>query len=232
MQPPSNTLPRGYRNNNPGNIDRTAERWIGMSKDQSADARFAVFDSPEYGIRALMRLLITYQDRHGLNTVRGIINRWAPPVENDTTAYARQVAQALEVDPDDKIDTHDRATVLALAKAIIRHELGSPSRHGLPEHWYDDDTYARALTLAGFKPDPKPLATSKTVAGSVTAGAATVASVIYEVSGEAIQTAQSAVGPLSIFGGDTLKYVFAAIALAGIATAIYARVKDQDKRLT
>lgn len=227
-----NKIPRGIRNNNPGNIDRTAERWIGMAADQSGDSRFVVFESPEYGIRALMRLLVTYQDRHGLKTVRQIINRWAPPVENNTSAYVNQVAAALGVGPDEEINTLDRATNEAMTRAIIRHECGDPAKHGYPHDWYPDAIYTKAAALAGFKGDVPRLRESKTIAGSVAAGAATVAGAVYETAGPAIKTASDAVGPLALFGPSLVKWLLAGIALAGIAVAIYARVKDQAKRVS
>ncbi len=81
------STPRGVRNHNPGNIERDARtRWQGQAARQS-DPRFVVFTAPEWGIRAMARVLITYQDRHGCNTVAKIINRWAPPGENATSAY-------------------------------------------------------------------------------------------------------------------------------------------------
>lgn len=116
------TATRGIRNNNPGNIERGATKWQGMSADQSGDSRFAVFTSPEYGIRALARILGTYATAHGLNTVAGIVNRWAPPGENDTGAYARAVAAALRVSPTEKIDVKSRLP--ELVTAIIKHENG------------------------------------------------------------------------------------------------------------
>jgi hypothetical protein len=112
--------PRGIRNNNPGNIERTGVRWRGMSADQSGDNRFAVFDAPEWGIRAMARVLRNYMGR-GVNTVRGIINTWAPPVENDTGAYVNAVARNLAVDPDQPLD--DRVFP-GLIAAIIQHENG------------------------------------------------------------------------------------------------------------
>ena len=66
-------LPRGITNCNPGNIERGKDRWLGMSADQSTDPRFLVFDKPESGIRALMRLLINYQERHDIKTLRAAI---------------------------------------------------------------------------------------------------------------------------------------------------------------
>lgn len=121
------TVMRGVRNNNPGNIDR-GQQWLGlatkaeMTAEQRRETRFAVFRSPEYGIRALVKLLQTYQAKHGLRTIRGIINRWAPPVENDTGAYARAVAKAVSVGADDPVDMRDRRTAAALVAAIIAHE--------------------------------------------------------------------------------------------------------------
>lgn len=225
--------PRGYRNHNPGNIDRTKERWLGMSADQSGDARFAVFDSPEYGIRALLRTLITYYDRHGLKTVRGVINRWAPPVENNTGAYVGHVAAALGVGPDDEIDTHDRDTCLALARAIIRHELGNPADYGKPTHWYPPVVYDKAAALAGFKPAPKPLAKSRTLAGSATAGAATVASALYDAGTASVADAADKTAAASAFiPPGALKWLFIGLALAGIAAALYARLDDAERRLT
>lgn len=119
---------RGIRNNNPGNIVRTTERWQGMSADQSGDSRFVVFDSPVYGIRALARVLRKY-NAAGLNTVQAIINRWAPPVENDTSAYARAVATALGVTPTQPLTLTD-SVMGGLIAAIIKHENGSQPYSG------------------------------------------------------------------------------------------------------
>lgn len=120
-----NPLPtRGERLNNPGNIDRTAAAWRGMADDQSGDARFVVFSTPEHGIRALCKVLMTYYRRHGLNTVRTIINRWAPPGENDSVAYIDHVARILGVSYDDPIQVDDADTLELLARAIIQHENG------------------------------------------------------------------------------------------------------------
>ena len=116
--------PRGIRLNNPGNIDRTGDKWQGMAADQSGDSRFVVFVAPHWGIRALAKVLLSYQRKHGLKTVRGIINRWAPPVENDTGAYVDQVAKVCGVEPDDTIDIQNKVVLRAMVTAIIQHENG------------------------------------------------------------------------------------------------------------
>jgi hypothetical protein len=140
-------LPRGIRNKNPGNI-RHGDKWQGLSAEQP-DADFCRFDSHLMGLRALMRVLIAYRKRHGLDTTAEIIGRWAPPVENDTGAYVRQVAQRLGVGPDDEVNVLQRATLVGLARAIVRHENGRPPAGvPIPPDWYDADTYDRAADLA------------------------------------------------------------------------------------
>ncbi|MCC8341596.1 structural protein [Pseudomonas stutzeri] len=147
--------PRGIRNYNPGNIERKGTRWQGMALDQSGDARFIVFSHPVWGIRAIARTLITYQDarraRDGsrIDSVREIIERWAPAHENDTAAYAKQVAKALGIGPDDEtVDVYDYPTMRALVQAIVRHENGPGPLPG--GHWYGDKLIAEGLALAGI----------------------------------------------------------------------------------
>lgn len=112
---------RGLRNNNPGNIRRSADRWQGM-REQQTDPEFVQFTAATYGIRALAKVLLNYQQLHGLRTVRQIINRWAPPNENNTAAYVSHVAAKLGVSPDQDIAV--RLHLKPLVEAIIRHENG------------------------------------------------------------------------------------------------------------
>jgi len=148
-------LPRGIRNNNPGNIERDGTRWQGMAAVQT-DARFVVFSDPAWGIRAIARILITYQDRRRaadgsrIDTVRKFIARWAPPAENNTDAYARAVAVALGVGADDPdIDVYDYDTMLGLVRAIIRYENGRSNLMASGD-WYLDSELERGLKLAGI----------------------------------------------------------------------------------
>lgn len=111
---------RGIRNNNPGNI-RRGTVWNGMKKTQT-DPDFIQFKDAVFGIRAINKILKTYRDKHGLDTVAGVVNRWAPPIENDTESYVLSVADKLEVSPDEKINIRSHAA--ALTTAIIKHENG------------------------------------------------------------------------------------------------------------
>jgi hypothetical protein len=118
---------RGYRNKNPGNIDfNERNKWRGqIGREQTGNPpRFAVFDSHENGIRALARLLQTYQVRHDLHTIAGIINRWAPSNENNTSAYVTFVSRAMGIEPDEQIDVFKWNVARPMVEAIIRKELG------------------------------------------------------------------------------------------------------------
>lgn len=117
-------LPRGIRNNNPLNLREGADDltvWKGEHA-QDLDKSFEEFTDPEYGIRAGARVLINYQKRHGLNTVHEIINRFAPPSENDTNSYAEHVAQAIGVGIHDPINVEDH--LYTMIKTMIVHENG------------------------------------------------------------------------------------------------------------
>ena len=128
--------PRGIRNNNPGNIRRGTADWLGMVSGD--DQEFVTFSHPVYGIRAMARVLKNYQRIHGLKTVREIINRWAPPVENDTGAYVEHVAKSLGVDPDRAV--HVPQILPALVAMIIRHENGVQP--------YSSDLIAQGVAIA------------------------------------------------------------------------------------
>ncbi|MBQ0327189.1 structural protein [Providencia rettgeri] len=134
---------RGIRNNNPGNIDyNKANNWKGqLPHNSSIESRFCRFQSAEYGIRALIRLLQNYQRNPKINlkTISGLINRWAPNNENNTGAYINGVAKELGVSPTDIVSLDDKATAIKLAKAIIRHENGSQP--------YDEATFEKAWGL-------------------------------------------------------------------------------------
>jgi len=114
---------RGLRNNNAGNIELNSIKWDGMSKVQD-DGRFIIFESPEYGIRALTKILLSYQRKHGISTVRGVINRYAPSIENNTSAYVASVSSSVNVSPDAPLDFSKASIMRPLVEAIIKHENG------------------------------------------------------------------------------------------------------------
>ena len=135
--------PKGIRQNNAGNIRNTSIVWQGEITDKE---EFEVFDTPVHGLRALMKVLLSYNRKYGLNTVRAIINRWAPPIENDTGSYQEHVAKALGVGVDDVI-LLTKVNLIRLAQAITRHENGRPPK-GYPFYWYEDGVYEEAASMA------------------------------------------------------------------------------------
>jgi len=132
-------IPRGIRNNNPGNIVHDGTKWLGLAEPPS-DGRFCRFVDPEHGIRAIARIVTTYYEKHGLNTIRQIIDRWAPPNENYTAAYVAHVADRCGVGAEQVIDPRELPLMVSLAAAIIMHENGQQP--------YDDATIRSAVMMA------------------------------------------------------------------------------------
>lgn len=116
-------MARGLDNCNPGNIRRSAVRYRGEVQP-SRDPAFKQFETMAWGYRAIFVLLDTYRTRHGLDTVAGMIARWAPPSENRTDSYIRAVCRRTGLRPDEPVDTRDRRTMVPVAAAISRVENG------------------------------------------------------------------------------------------------------------
>lgn len=134
---------RGIRNMNPGNI-RLGESWLGLRMKQT-DPDFCQFTSMIYGCRALLKLLRTYVEKRGCTTIRKVVERWAPPSENDTTSYVLSVAAACRRDADERLPVDvDPLIYLDLARAIARHECG-PEAEGI-----GDDVWEVAAKEAGL----------------------------------------------------------------------------------
>lgn len=135
-------IPRGIRLNNPGNLkelpgDKT--KWLG-ERATDDDPIFEEFETPEHGIRAIARVIRTYYTRHNINTIRGVIERWAPPTENDTGSYVRHVADRCGVGADQVVDPTSVDILVALISAIILHENGQQP--------YDDATIRAGVLMA------------------------------------------------------------------------------------
>lgn len=114
--------PRGIRNNNPLNIRKSRDKWLGLSPTQR-DTAFFQFTSLVYGYRAAAKLLQNYQRLHKLYNLNGLIGRWAPASENNTKAYVARVARELStlafrpIDGETHLDLiHDKGL---LRKTII-----------------------------------------------------------------------------------------------------------------
>lgn len=120
----SSTVARGIRNNNPGNLVSTNIAWQGkIPLSKNTDGKFEQFTSMEYGIRAMFKDLVNDINK-GKNTVRKLINEYAPPSENNTGQYIKDVASSIGVTADQKITSINEKFLLMLGKAIIKKENG------------------------------------------------------------------------------------------------------------
>lgn len=117
-------LTRGLRNNNPGNIrGNAANPWVGQTGVDNTN--YATFDNMQNGVRAMVKTLFTYHDRYNLNSIREIIERWAPAADNNNTvSYVFDVSKRVGVGPETPLDLHDYGTMSKLIHAIVFHENG------------------------------------------------------------------------------------------------------------
>lgn len=113
--------PRGIRNNNPGNLNYAGQ--TGATREAGPNGRFAVFQSAEAGLQALAHQLRLYAQR-GINSVRTIISKFAPPSENNTQAYINSVSRGLGVDANATLNVNDPRVMQGLMDAIIKVENG------------------------------------------------------------------------------------------------------------
>lgn len=129
-------MSRGIDNRNPGNIRRSRVRYRGEIHP-SRDPDFKQFESMEWGYRAMFILLDTYRVRYGLDTLRRMISRYAPPEENHTALYIEAVCDRTDIGADEKIDTRDRATMVPVVAAMSQIENGSRALRAEVERGFD-----------------------------------------------------------------------------------------------
>lgn len=116
---------RGIRNNNPLNI-RLGSNWKGMRPEQT-DKSFCQFVSMAYGLRAGIRLILNYITgwngrRKKICTVTAIIEKWAPPSENNTRNYIRFVCDHSGLNAYQVLSRTDKNEIFFLIKAMCQIE--------------------------------------------------------------------------------------------------------------
>ena len=116
-------MSRGLRNCNPGNIRRSKTRYKG-ERHPSRDSEFKEFESMAYGYRAMFVLLDTYSRRYGLCTIRQMLNRYAPPVENFTEGYIHFVSEKTGIAPDEIINSRAARDMVPVVAAMSQIENG------------------------------------------------------------------------------------------------------------
>ena len=126
-------MTRGMRNCNPLNIRRVAGTvWKGQRAKQTDNA-FVQFETIEWGLRAAFVLLRTYSTKYHANCIRDIISRWAPPSENDTEKYIRNVCFWSGFGGLQRLTESDWP---ALVRAMARQECGEVLDKGVIERGY------------------------------------------------------------------------------------------------
>ena len=115
-------MTRGYRNTNPLNMRHDNDRWQGEVVP-SQDGAFKQFETMAWGYRAAFKLLHNYQKNNGCRILSDFINRWAPPSENNTSAYVSTVAKRAGLSVSE-IDTLKGDTMRAVVSAMSYVENG------------------------------------------------------------------------------------------------------------
>jgi hypothetical protein len=120
--------PRSWRNLNPGNIRPIAppDHWQGQANiDTAPGGPFVIFAREEDGWRALCKVLLHYQERYNLLSVRAMLYRYAPPAENVTDAYVTRVCAKLGVQPDAPVNVSQWPVMRQMLLAIAAVEGGA-----------------------------------------------------------------------------------------------------------
>lgn len=184
-------VPRGCRNNNPGNLERGKQPWVGEIRDGN-EPRFCQFKTPEDGIRAIGVCIMSYVDKRRapdgtpIDTIDDVIGRWAPSTENDTKAYARYVAGVLKMRSDETVNFYDWDNIKNLTTALIAHENGVQP--------YTDRQIDTGLIRAGFKRPAETVVAERRTDTAITATGVAAGGLAAAVSGvvAVLPTAQEA----------------------------------------
>jgi hypothetical protein len=104
---------------------------VGNLRPVGASTGFQQFSSYEEGIKAMDENLKTYGTKHKINTLRGVISRYAPPQDkNDTEGYINFVAQRTGLKPDQEIDLSNPAVRHVISGPMILMEKGGKNLFG------------------------------------------------------------------------------------------------------
>lgn len=130
----ANAKVRSFRNNNFGNLNYVGQEGASLeAKNGKGEARFAKFNTPEEGFRALANQLTSYSEGTSkaagykkLNTVQDIIKLYAPESENNTSQYVDSLSKKLGVRGDQQLDLKDPKVMTQMMRGIATIEGGNP----------------------------------------------------------------------------------------------------------
>lgn len=118
-------MSRGLRNYNPGNIRLSRVKYQG-EVTPSQDKSFKQFQTMAWGYRAMFVVLDSYH-RKGFKTIRQMINRYAPPVENHTDNYVNFVSVNSGTPADQILDPESEGLMIPIISAMSYMENGHPA---------------------------------------------------------------------------------------------------------
>lgn len=153
MSGPSYALPRGIRNNNPGNLRAAA----GPDFKTTIEAGFAKFDSMSDGVTSLIWLIHSYYNHLGLRTLPAFVSRYAPATENDVRAYELAMVKRLRINPLALATTDLQLgrvwRVIDFTRALIEVECGpAPNDQWFFGEWISPNTLMNAMERVGKWP--------------------------------------------------------------------------------
>ena len=201
--------------------------------------RWPSFSPAEIACRGTGAIKINTEAMDKLQTLRNRLGKplivrsaYRSPSHNRAVGGAKASKHMDGTAFDIAMSNHDPAAFEATARAVGFLGFGTYPRSGFmhidlgpARNWGE----AFAMRAVPFAPETLParevLAKSRTLRGTGAAGVATLGAAGVEVAQEVLAEAQGAVLPLVPYL-DTLRWVFIALALAGIAVAVWARVDD------
>jgi zinc D-Ala-D-Ala carboxypeptidase len=209
-------------------------------RDVPADAwRWANFSPAEVACRgtgsirihpAALDKLQALRDRLGKPLI--VRSGYRSPEHNRAVGGARASKHMEGTAFDIAMANHDPAAFEEAARAVGFRGFGTYPRSGFmhvdlgPARRWGEPFPPRVTPFAEETPLARErLTDSRTMKGGGAAGAATIGAAGVELAEDILTETQGALGPLIPYL-DTLRWVFIALALAGIAVAIYARLDD------
>ena len=108
---------------NPGNIKASkANAWEGKTGQtyEKKGSKFETFESPEMGFRAMFKLLETYQNKYGADTIEKIIGKW----DNGNKKYIKDLEQTTNITKDEPVDLANKEQMVELAYKMSLIEKG------------------------------------------------------------------------------------------------------------
>ncbi|MDO5704250.1 MAG: D-Ala-D-Ala carboxypeptidase family metallohydrolase [Paracoccus sp. (in: a-proteobacteria)] len=201
--------------------------------------RWPNFWPAEIACRGTDRILVNEDALDRLQSLRDALGRplivnsaYRSPEHNTRVGGAKASKHLSGTAFDVSMANHDPASFITAARKAGFAGIGTYPRSNFihidtgPARTWGDPFPPRPTRFAPEQPAAREhLAESRTMQGAGAAGVATIGTAAVDVARDALAEAQGAVQPL-IPWLDSLRWLFLALALGGIALAIYARLDD------